>query len=266
MTTIFAFHLCALVQFPPTLVVTLSGLTLPLESGSTPLHAVSYIAARPGESWSLVTFSMQPKSQGGRRKASSMAKDLKNAQAMTEDSPPASPEDSPTIPGEKSDVVVRRDAANPDDGTSQASSEGVCLIPEPSSDPNDPLNWSWKRKSLVAMVVYICVFTGFCAPFNGQIQLVQQAALYSKTTVQISYFVSPSISPRPPHGPRGVADQVLHSELRCLGRACCQLLVLVAVGALDSTPFLSCLATEAKTPTYVKTSRRLKMRTGKVSY
>lgn len=37
------------------------------------------------------------------------------------------------------------------------------------------------------------MFVGFSAPFCGQLNIEQQAALYHKTTVQITYFVS---SPR----------------------------------------------------------------------
>jgi hypothetical protein len=34
------------------------------------------------------------------------------------------------------------------------------LIPQPTSDPNDPLNWSWKRKHLMLAVVSMTAFLG----------------------------------------------------------------------------------------------------------
>jgi hypothetical protein len=34
------------------------------------------------------------------------------------------------------------------------------LIPQPTSDPNDPLNWSWRRKHLMLAVVSITAFLG----------------------------------------------------------------------------------------------------------
>jgi hypothetical protein len=34
------------------------------------------------------------------------------------------------------------------------------LIPQPTSDPNDPLNWSWKRKHLMLAVVSLTAFLG----------------------------------------------------------------------------------------------------------
>jgi hypothetical protein len=34
------------------------------------------------------------------------------------------------------------------------------LIPQPTSDPNDPLNWSWKRKHLMLAIVSLTAFLG----------------------------------------------------------------------------------------------------------
>jgi hypothetical protein len=34
------------------------------------------------------------------------------------------------------------------------------LVPQPSSDPNDPLNWSWTRKHLMLAVVSTTAFLG----------------------------------------------------------------------------------------------------------
>jgi hypothetical protein len=34
------------------------------------------------------------------------------------------------------------------------------LIPQPTSDPNDPLNWSWKRKHMMLAIVSITAFLG----------------------------------------------------------------------------------------------------------
>jgi hypothetical protein len=34
------------------------------------------------------------------------------------------------------------------------------LIPQPTSDPNDPLNWSWRRKHLMLAVVSVTAFLG----------------------------------------------------------------------------------------------------------
>ncbi|KAH8651305.1 major facilitator superfamily domain-containing protein [Xylariales sp. PMI_506] len=66
----------------------------------------------------------------------------------------------------------------------------IILIPKPSDDPRDPLNWPLKKKLVLGLTLCFCLFIGFSAPFNGQIQIAQQAALYGKTTVQITYFNS----------------------------------------------------------------------------
>lgn len=65
----------------------------------------------------------------------------------------------------------------------------VLLVPTPSDDPRDPLNWPMSKKALSTFALCFAMFTAYSAPFNGQIQLVQQAALYGKTTTQITYFV-----------------------------------------------------------------------------
>lgn len=92
---------------------------------------------------------------------------------------PDSPE-SPTRPLEKATMTVKTDAQD----------SKVLLIPTPTDDPRDPLNWPLSRKFLVCFALCFALFAGFSAPFNGQIQLVQQAKLYGKTTVEITYFVS----------------------------------------------------------------------------
>lgn len=69
-------------------------------------------------------------------------------------------------------------------------SEGIILIPQPSSDPRDPLNWPFRKKVFTIAILSLAMFAGYAAPFCGQLNLTQQAALYSKTVVQITYFVS----------------------------------------------------------------------------
>jgi len=34
------------------------------------------------------------------------------------------------------------------------------LIPQPSDDPRDPLNWSFKRKAAILLVLSFCAFGG----------------------------------------------------------------------------------------------------------
>ncbi|TVY26801.1 putative MFS-type transporter protein [Lachnellula hyalina] len=68
--------------------------------------------------------------------------------------------------------------------------DGIVLIPTPLDDPRDPLNWPFRKKCGMVAVLSIAMFAGYSAPFCGQLNLVQQAKLYHKTTVQITYFNS----------------------------------------------------------------------------
>lgn len=69
--------------------------------------------------------------------------------------------------------------------------DGVVLIPHPLDDPRDPLNWPFRKKCVIVATLSIAMFAGYAAPFCGQLNLAQQAKLYHKTVVQITYFVSP---------------------------------------------------------------------------
>lgn len=51
-------------------------------------------------------------------------------------------------------------------------------------------NWPLSKKITILLVLFLAMFVGFSAPFCGQLNLNQQAALYHKTTVQITYFNS----------------------------------------------------------------------------
>ena len=72
----------------------------------------------------------------------------------------------------------------------------ITLIPRPSGDPKDPLNWPMRKKAIMVAVLSMAMFAGHSAPLCGQLNLTQQAKLYHKTTIQMSYFVrSTSILP-----------------------------------------------------------------------
>lgn len=65
----------------------------------------------------------------------------------------------------------------------------VILLPRPTESPNDPLNWPMRRKVTIMLSLNLAVFSGFCGPLAGQLNLYQQAKLYHKTTVEITYAV-----------------------------------------------------------------------------
>lgn len=115
---------------------------------------------------------------------------------------------SPTRPLEKPTMTVKTDAQE----------SRVLLIPTPSDDPRDPLNWPVSKKLLVCFALCFALFTGFSAPFNGQIQLAQQAQLYGKTTVEITYFVSTTRSP----SRNQCLTRCYSSRIRRLRGVCCR--------------------------------------------
>ncbi|KAI9642425.1 hypothetical protein NHQ30_009230 [Ciborinia camelliae] len=65
--------------------------------------------------------------------------------------------------------------------------DGVVLIPHPSDDPRDPLNWPLSKKLKILAVISFATFAGFSACLAGQLQVVPQAKLYHKTTTHIAY-------------------------------------------------------------------------------
>ena len=49
------------------------------------------------------------------------------------------------------------------------------LIPQPSNDPNDPLNWSQTKKNIVLAIVCACTFLPDYGSVTGAITLQPQA-------------------------------------------------------------------------------------------
>lgn len=77
---------------------------------------------------------------------------------ITEKGSPVLTNTHPNIHGEqdtRGEYIVAQAAARGDDeagnqpGHLKTDKDGVVLIPQPSEDPNDPLNWSWIKKHAV---------------------------------------------------------------------------------------------------------------------
>ena len=56
-----------------------------------------------------------------------------------------------------------------------ASDHRTVLIPQPSDDPNDPLNWSQTRKNVMLAVVCACTFLPDYGSVTGAVTLIPQA-------------------------------------------------------------------------------------------
>ena len=50
------------------------------------------------------------------------------------------------------------------------------LIPQPSDDPEDPLNWTWFRKHLTLIIISMTAFLPDYGSATGAVALIPQAA------------------------------------------------------------------------------------------
>ncbi|KAL8690393.1 MAG: hypothetical protein Q9218_004155 [Villophora microphyllina] len=58
----------------------------------------------------------------------------------------------------------------------KTSHDGHILYPQPSEDPNDPLNWSWGKKHLILLVISATSFLADYGSATGAVTLIPQAA------------------------------------------------------------------------------------------
>ncbi|PYH36232.1 polyamine transporter [Aspergillus neoniger CBS 115656] len=68
--------------------------------------------------------------------------------------------------------------------------DGLVLDPQPSDDPNDPLNWKPSRKARVLSIWAIACFSSQATAMTNMQGSYLQAPLYHKTATQISLSVS----------------------------------------------------------------------------
>ena len=61
-------------------------------------------------------------------------------------------------------------------GLQTAHDGKLVLIPQPSSDPNDPLNWTPLRKHIILMVITVVAFLPDLGSSMGTVALISQAA------------------------------------------------------------------------------------------
>ncbi|KAE8441863.1 hypothetical protein EG329_004218 [Mollisiaceae sp. DMI_Dod_QoI] len=86
-----------------------------------------------------------------------------------------------------SPVVEMMDAFSMPSTPDVKQENGVTLIPRPSDDPRDPLNWPMSKKIGIVAVLCFAVFAGFVAPLAGQLNVKSQSALYKQSTVHIAW-------------------------------------------------------------------------------
>lgn len=67
----------------------------------------------------------------------------------------------------------------------------VKLVPQPTDDPRDPLNWSLAKKIFTLVIVSYSSFVAVAQAICQQSDFVVQGKYYGKTPTEMSYTVSP---------------------------------------------------------------------------
>lgn len=73
-------------------------------------------------------------------------------------------------------VDIRAGDAADTSGLKLAKDGHTVLIPQPSDDKKDPLNWTWAKKHLILFVVSIASFLPDYGSATGAVVLIPQAA------------------------------------------------------------------------------------------
>jgi MFS family permease len=68
-----------------------------------------------------------------------------------------------------------------------ASDGKTILLPQPSDDPHDPLNWSWKRKHLILIIISMTAFLPDYGSATGAVTLLPQAAIWNLTPDYVNH-------------------------------------------------------------------------------
>ncbi|KAL2014881.1 hypothetical protein VTN00DRAFT_2406 [Thermoascus crustaceus] len=71
---------------------------------------------------------------------------------------------------------------------------GIALVPQPSEDPKDPLNWPQRKKYTILAVLCLSAFSGLASSLVNQLGFVAQARLYHKSLVEVSYSISAAVA------------------------------------------------------------------------
>lgn len=61
------------------------------------------------------------------------------------------------------------------EGLKLAKDGHTVLIPQPSNDPNDPLNWSWTKKHVILIIISMTAFLPDYGSATGAVALIPQS-------------------------------------------------------------------------------------------
>ncbi|KAM0804772.1 putative polyamine transporter [Usnea florida] len=80
------------------------------------------------------------------------------------------------------------------EGVPRIAQDGVCLIPQPSASPDDPLNWSLTKKNVLFGTVCLVSMAGVASVTVHQLAYVRQASYYHKSPVELSYSIAAGVA------------------------------------------------------------------------
>ncbi|OBT55600.1 hypothetical protein VE04_03638 [Pseudogymnoascus sp. 24MN13] len=90
--------------------------------------------------------------------------------------------------GELEGYVLNPELGHVDTGHLKTSSDGrTTLIPQPSDDPNDPLNWSQTKKNVILFVISCTAFLPDFGSAVGAVTLLPQAAAWGMTPDEVNH-------------------------------------------------------------------------------
>ena len=87
----------------------------------------------------------------------------------------SSPEIDLEKDGQLEGYTLNADAVDGSKNYRLAKDGHTILIPQPSDDPKDPLNWSWGRKHLIVFIISFCAFIPDYAGATGGVVLLTQS-------------------------------------------------------------------------------------------
>ncbi|OAP61754.1 hypothetical protein AYL99_03957 [Fonsecaea erecta] len=73
------------------------------------------------------------------------------------------------------------------------TANNVVLIPQPSDNPKDPLNWPVAKKIMILVIVSYTSFIGTAQQVANQSGIFAQATLYNRKPIELSYSISADV-------------------------------------------------------------------------
>ncbi|KOC15061.1 putative polyamine transporter [Aspergillus flavus AF70] len=77
---------------------------------------------------------------------------------------------------------------------SKRNDNGIVLIPQPSDDPEDPLNWPMRKKIIIFACICLAGFAGQMSPNSNQLTFVYQIPAYHKTQTDLLNSVAAGLA------------------------------------------------------------------------